>query len=149
MAVGAGVVVVAVTVATVAWLSRGSEPDTPPTSSTTAVTQETTAVTTVAPAELPVVVANGSGEPGAGSALTDELTTAGYASTSPPTNGPSASETTVYFTTDDSVSYETDAEVVAATIGLDPSRVEPLPPDLGVDTSGAVVVVLLGADLVP
>lgn len=105
------------------------------------------AQTTLAPAPLPadvvVLVANGSGVSGLAGRTTDELTALGY-QTLPPGNVDAGATTTSVFYVDGG---EAAAAEVATALGLPATTVKPLPtpapiPDIGT----AVVLVVLGAD---
>lgn len=99
-------------------------------------------------ATLPVYVANGSGVSGAAGTTTSQLTAAGYTSAIPPEgSAPTTPTTLVYYFEDATTSYQADAQAVAATIGAQPTAVQPLPADPGFDIKNAVVVVWLGPDL--
>lgn len=107
-----------------------------------------TGTTVVAPAALPVYVANGSGVSGAAGVATTQLTQAGYTAAIPPEgSAPTTPTTIVYFFEDATTSYQADAQAVAATLGAQPTAVQPLPADPGFDIKNAVVVVWLGPDL--
>ena len=107
-----------------------------------------TGTTAVAPASLPVYVANGSGVSGAAGVATTTLTQAGYTAAIPPEgSAPTTPTTIVYYFEDATTSYQADAQAVAATLGAQPTSVQPLPADPGFDIKNAVVVVWLGPDL--
>ncbi len=107
-----------------------------------------TGSTVVAPAALPVYVANGSGVSGAAGVATTQLTQAGYTAAIPPEgSAPTTPTTIVYYFEDATTSYQADAQAVAATLGAQPTAVQPLPADPGFDIKNAVVVVWLGPDL--
>lgn len=107
-----------------------------------------TGTTVVAPGALPVYVANGSGVAGAAGVATTTLTAAGYTAAIPPEgSAPTTPTTIVYYFEDATTSYQADAQAVAATLGAQPTAVQPLPADPGFDIKNAVVVVWLGPDL--
>lgn len=107
-----------------------------------------TGTTVVAPGALPVYVANGSGVSGAAGVATTTLTAAGYTAAIPPEgSAPTTPTTIVYYFEDATTSYQADAQAVAATLGAQPTAVQPLPADPGFDIKNAVVVVWLGPDL--
>ncbi len=98
-------------------------------------------------AEVTVLVANGSGLPGAAGTVTDTVAAAGYA-TAEPSNADFVDSTTVYYVGSD----EAEAIGVAAAIGLEPVEnpgvVQPMPDPAPVDDlRGATVLVVLGPDL--
>ena len=115
----------------------GSESDT--TSSTTSTTAAPRA-----PAEVKVLVANGSDVDGAAGAQTDALEALGYV-TADPTNTPEkVTSTLIYFT----VGYEAEAEALAESLGVDPTTVEPLPTPAPVgDLQLSNILVIVGPDI--
>ena len=109
---------------------------------------EATTTTTTAPprdpAEVKVLVANGSGVNGAAGGTTDALEALGYV-TGTPANADRVPATIVYFTT----GFETEADALAAAIGATPESVTPMPAVAPVDDLQlANVLVHLGPDLV-
>lgn len=109
--------------------------------------ESTTTSTTVAlrdPAEVKVLVANGSGTDGAAGGTTDALEALGYV-TATPTNAERVPSTIVYFTT----GFEAEAEALAAALGATPESVTAMPAVAPVDDLQlANVLVHLGPDLV-
>ena len=107
----------------------------------------TTTSTTAAvrdPAEVKVLVANGSGTDGAAGGTTDALEALGYV-TATPTNAERVPSTIVYFTT----GFEAEAEALAAALGAAPESVTAMPAVAPVDDLQlANVLVHLGPDLV-
>ncbi len=102
--------------------------------------------TTVAPAARPpaqvsVLVANGSGATGVAGTNADKLETAGYTNVET-TNAPSTAKTTVYYT----AGAQADAEAVARALGLDAAVVAAMPSTPPVDLAGATVLVIVGTD---
>ena len=108
---------------------------------------ETTTSTTAAPrdpAEVKVLVANGSGTNGAAGGTTDALEALGYV-TATPSNAERVASTVVYYTT----GFQAEAEALAAAIGAPPESVTPMPAVAPVDDLQlANVLVHLGPDLV-
>jgi hypothetical protein len=106
----------------------------------------TTTTTTEAPrdpAEVKVLVANGSGVNGAAGGATDALEALGYV-TGTPANAERVPSTVVYFTT----GFQAEAEALAAAIGASPDSVTPMPAVAPVDDLQlANVLVHLGPDL--
>lgn len=128
---------------------------------TTTVTEPPTTdvssgVTTVGPADLPVLVVNATGVPGMGSVVVADLQSAGYGVDPPQSDSPASSTagtTLVYYFVDDSVSYQAEAEAVADVVGVRSAAVTPMPADVAagiVDVEeNAAVLVLLGEDFPP
>ena len=113
--------------------------DVDPDSTTTTPTTE--ALRT--PAEVKVLVANGSSVNGAAGGATDALEALGY-TTATPANAERVTETIVYYTT----GFEAEAEALAAAIGAPEGSVTPMPPVAPVDDLQlANVLVHLGPDL--
>jgi hypothetical protein len=113
------------------------------TTTTTAPVVPTTAPTAAhAPAEVKVIVANGSGATGVGRKATDLLRPAKY-NVLAPTNAANTAESSVYF----APGYDKDAAAIATTLQLAPTSVKALPsPPPITDSKGANVVVVLGGD---
>lgn len=107
---------------------------------------ETTTTTTQPPrdpAEVKVLVANGSGVNGAAGGATDALSALGYV-TATPTNAERVPNTVVYYTS----GFQAEAEALAAAIGAPPESVTPMPAVAPVDDLQlANVLVHLGPDL--
>ncbi len=118
---------------------------------TTAETDQTTTTietppTTAAPvarppAEVSVIVANGSGKTGAAGALKTTLQGQGY-TTVGTADGPPVTTTIVYYAD----GYQAEAKALATTIGTDPAAVRVLPTEPPVAMEGATVLVVLGPD---
>lgn len=116
------------------------QPDEDPDATTT-----TTTAPPRDPAEVKVLVANGSGVNGAAGGTTDALEALGYV-TGTPANAERVPATIVYFTT----GFEAEADALAAAIGATPESVTPMPAVAPVDDLQlANVLVHLGPDLVP
>ena len=104
-----------------------------------------TPTTVTPPAQLKIVVANGSGERGLAAKTKNQLAFVGYSNAV-------ATDTTQDVTT--SVVYvasglEADAQTVASVIGMDASRVAPMPDPTTIPVASvgdAKVIVLLGPD---
>jgi hypothetical protein len=95
------------------------------------------------PAEVRVLVANGTSINGAAGVATDKLIARNYA-TLTPTNAESVESTTIYY----EEGYEADALLIAEYLSAQPSQVAPMPATDpgGVDRRGANIVVILGSD---
>ena len=111
------------------------------TSSTAAApagTGDTTATTaaTKPPAQVTVLVLNGSGAPGAATAQTDQLKAKGYA-TRPAADGPARTGTVVEF----KPGFDRECATVATSVGGSP-KVEPIsnPPPTGSELANCVVI---------
>jgi hypothetical protein len=104
---------------------------------------ETTTTTAAAnpPANVTVLVANGSGKTGVAGTNAEKLKTAGYTKVDT-ANAPTTAKTAVYFAT----GAEADAQAVAKALGLDPSVVGAMPASPPVDLAGASVLVVVGSD---
>lgn len=110
-----------------------------------ATTSSTTTTTTAprAPADVKVLVANGSSVSGAAGAQTDALEALGYVAANP-TNAELVPATVVYFT----VGYQAEAEALAAAIGAPVTAVKPLPTPAPVgDMQLSNLLVVVGPDL--
>lgn len=105
--------------------------------------EESTTTTAVVaarpPEEVQVLVANGARRVGVAGAGTAVLAEAGY-DTLDPKNGPTMDDSIVYYIS----GFAADAVVVAETLGLDPTAIEPMPSDPGVELADAKVIVILG-----
>ncbi len=111
-------------------------------SETTSSTTSTTAAVR-APADVKVLVANGSGVNGAAGTKTTELEALGYV-TANPTDAERVTATVVYFTD----TYQPEAEALATAMGADPAAVMPLPTPAPVgDTQLSNLIVVLGPEL--
>lgn len=116
-------------------------------STTTVATTATTAAptpTTVAarpPAQVPVVVANGSGKSGIAGARKATLEGKGYSQVTA-SNAPSTATTVVYF----AQGAQAEADAVASVLGLPATSVQAMPAQPPVDPGGALVLVIIGTD---
>jgi hypothetical protein len=107
-------------------------------------TTTTTIVSAHAPAQVTVLVANGSGTVGAAAKMTKLIGDAGYKTlTAVDANDRSRPATTVYY----AAGYQADANALTALIGAPPAGVQamPLPPPVS-NLQAANVLVVLGAD---
>ena len=98
-----------------------------------------------APAEVKVLVVNGTRTKGAATKVTDVLKPAGY-NTLAPTDAPAAEASSVFF----EQGYEKEAAAVAALLQLPTSAVKPIPtpvPVKGGNHKGANVLVQVGPEL--
>lgn len=112
---------------------------------TTAAPVTTTTVPTVSPAEVKVVVANGSGTTGLARAAAKNLAGSGYTQATATDAVGQPAATTVYF----AQGYEANARSIGGQLGLDGSRVQALSPGTKlakVQPSDAGVIVVLGPD---
>ena len=112
---------------------------------TTTTAAPTTTVATVAPADVPVVVANGSGQTGLAKTVANSLKTAGFTNTTPTDAVGTPPSTTVYF----APSYETSAQAIGSQLQLDSSRVQALPTGAKlakIQPDNVGVIVVLGQD---
>ncbi len=108
-----------------------------------ATSTTTTTAPPRAPADVKVLVANGSDVNGAAGAETDALEALGYVAANP-TNADTVPATVVYYT----VGYQAEAEVLAAAIGAPPTSVTPLPTPAPVaDMQLSNILVVVGPDL--
>lgn len=129
----------------------GYEGTTKAPSATTAVSTSTTAFVTstaapaISPAEVKVIVANGSGQTGLARTVANSLKTAGFTNSTPTDAVGSPPATTVYF----AQGYETNAQAIGTQLQLDASRVQALPAGASlaqVQPADAGVIVVLGQD---
>lgn len=104
-------------------------------------TSTTAAVAARPPDEVQVRVANGARRVGVAGAGTAVLAEAGY-DTLDPKNGPTMDDSLVYYIS----GFAADAVLVAETLGLDPTAIEPMPSDPGVELADAKVIVILGVN---
>ena len=119
--------------------------DSPETSGSSDETTTTTAPLRP-PAQVKVVVANGSGVDGAAGKLTTTLQGMGYATGNPADAPANVSATVVYF----AAGFEGEAQAVATAIGGQPAIAQPMPtPPPIADTQSASVLIMLGPDLAP
>jgi hypothetical protein len=93
------------------------------------------------PAEVSVIVANGSGKTGAAGALKTTLGGQGY-TTVDTADGPPVTTTVVYY----AEGYQAEAKALATAIGTDPAAVRVLPAEPPVPMEGATLLVVLGPD---
>jgi hypothetical protein len=101
----------------------------------------TTTATANAPANVTVLVANGSGKTGVAGTNSDKLKTAGYTKVDT-ANAPTTTNSVVYFTP----GAQADAQAVATALGLDASSVAAMPATPPVEPAGATVLVVVGSD---
>ena len=120
--------------------SDGGESDGEDTSSSTT----TTTAAPRPPAEVKVLIANGSDVDGAAGAQTDALEALGYVTADPTNTSTKVPATVVYFT----VGYQAEAEALAEAIGAAPTEVKPLPTPAPVDDLQlSNVLVIVGPDI--
>ena len=107
----------------------------------------TTSSTTAAPrapAEVKVLVANGTNVDGAAGTQTDALEALGYVTADPTTTPEKVTATVVYYT----VGYQAEAEALAEALGVDPASVQTLPTPAPVpDLQLSQILVVIGPDL--
>jgi hypothetical protein len=108
-----------------------------------AVTPTTTGITSRAPADVSILVANGAGIRGLGSQTADQLRTLGYNALTAVDATKTLDATSVQY----AEGYQNEAAAVALTLGLAGTAVQPLNSPAVPDTQGANVIVLLGADV--
>jgi len=119
------------------------------TTTTVASAPSTTTTTTAAPAHTPaqvtVLVANGTSTTGAATKLTKSIGRGGYKTlTAVDANNRSTTTTAVYY----AAGYQRDADTLAAVIGAPASAVQAMPLPLPVTSlQSANVLVVLGSDL--
>ena len=123
----------------------GAQPDTDSGGSPTSAPPSTDGAAR-APAEVTVLVANGSGVSGAAGDFTGTLNADGYV-TAEPANADRKdySTTTVFYVGEEQV----EAQAVATALGLDPNAVQPMPdppPTEDGDLRNSTVLVVLGTD---
>lgn len=112
---------------------------------TTTTAAPTTTTPAVAPADVAVVVANGSGQTGLAKTVANNLKTAGFTNSTPTDAVGTPPSTTVYF----APSFETSAQAIGSQLQLDSSRVQALPTGAKlaqVQPSDVGVIVVLGQD---
>ena len=112
---------------------------------TTAPVATTTTAPTISPAEVKVVVANGSGTTGLARAAAKDLAGAGYSQATATDAVGQPAATTVYF----AQGYEANARSIGGQLGLDASRIQALSPGTKlakVQPTDAGVIVVLGPD---
>lgn len=122
--------------------------DTDETTGTTSATgggiEETTTTTaSVArpPAEVPVLVANGTGTSGVAATNASKLEAAGYTEVET-TNASTTARSNVYYV----AGSEADAKAVATTLSLEQATVVAMPSPPPVELGGATVLVVIGTD---
>jgi len=121
-------------------------PTTAPASPTTTAAPHTTTTTApkVKPSNVPVLVANASGKPGAAASITNELQVAGWNVQAPINATANVSTSSVYYV----AGQKAAATEVAATLHLPPSVVLPYTTAAPVSTIGtAEVLVVVAPDL--
>jgi hypothetical protein len=108
-------------------------------------TTTTTAVSAHTPAQVTVLVANGTPTTGAATKLTKSIGRGGYKTlTAVDANNRSTTTTAVYY----AAGYQRDADTLAAVIGAPASAVQAMPLPLPVSSlQSANVLVVLGSDL--
>lgn len=109
----------------------------------TTAAPDTTEPTARPPAEVTVIVANGSGVDGAASQQSDAIRVGGYQVVEP-TNAPELVDATQVLPT---AGFEAEAEVLAADIGAPAEAVQPMPDPPPVELADANILVILGPDL--
>jgi LytR cell envelope-related transcriptional attenuator len=121
----------------------GSEP----TVATTAPQSDTTERTAKDPAEVTVLVANGTAVSGVATQFSSKLAAEGYVTAEPSTGDKDDyATTTVYYNPDS----QPEANAIAAALGVAAENVQPMPnpvPTRDADLRGATVLVLVGSDL--
>ena len=116
-----------------------------PSTTTTTTTTTTTAAPAHTPAQVTVLVANGTSTTGAATKLTKSIGRGGYKTlTAVDANNRSTTTTAVYY----AAGYQRDADTLAAVIGAPASAVQAMPLPLPVSSlQSANVLVVLGSDL--
>lgn len=113
---------------------------------TTGVTGSTAPLQAHDPAQVKVLVLNGSGKSGVAKAGKDQLAAANYTVLEPGNaQGGTVAASIVYFV----AGYDVDAQTIAAKLGLNASAAQPLPTPLPAtiaDAQGANIVVIVGTD---
>jgi hypothetical protein len=127
-------------------VASGSGSSTQTTRTTTPGATSTPVVQAHDPAQVKVLVLNGSGKSGVAKAAKDQLAAANYTVLEPGNaGGGTITASIVYFVP----GYDADAGTVAAKLGLAASAVQPLPnplPATVADAQGANIVVIIGTD---
>lgn len=143
VAVVIGIVLLQDDGASTAQVSVGADDAPADSSADSTTTSSTTTTAPRAPAEVKVLVANGSGVNGAAGSQTEELEALGYV-TANPTDAERVTSSVVYFTE----GYQAEAQVLAEAIGAAEGAVTPLPTPAPVsDMQLSNVLVVLGPDL--
>src|SRR5690606_37859071 len=101
----------------------------------------TTTAVAKPPAEVPVLVANGSGATGVAAANAEKLRAAGYTDVET-TNAPTTNRTNVYY----AAGAQADAQAVATALSLEQATVVAMPAPPPVEPAGATVLVVIGTD---
>jgi hypothetical protein len=114
----------------------GTTPGTTPTNSNTTLPSR-------APSEVAVLVANGTGIKGLGSQNADALKALGYNTLEAVDATKALDASAVQY----AEGYQTEAQAIALTLGLQPAAVQALNSPPVPDTAGVNVFVLLGADV--
>jgi hypothetical protein len=124
----------------------GNTPTTARGSASTDVTGSTAPAQVHDPAQVKVLVLNGSGKSGVAKTGADQLKAANYTTLEPSNSkGGTVTASIVYFV----AGYDVDAQTVAAKLGLNASAAQPLPTPLPAtiaDAQGANIVVIVGTD---
>lgn len=127
-------------------LASGSGSTTKTTRTTAPGGTGTTVVQAHDPAQVKVLILNGSGKSGVAKAAKDQLAAANYTVLEPGNaQGGTITASIVYFVP----GYDADAQTIAAKLGLPASAVQPLPSPLPAaiaDAQGANIVVIIGTD---
>jgi hypothetical protein len=134
-------------------LANGFRDDSTGSSSGTPTTQRGTSTTTSSvppqahnPAEVRVLVLNGSGKTGVASGASEQLRALNYTLLDAGNaQGAALNASIVYFV----AGYEVDAQTIAAKLGLPASAAQPLPtpvPESVADPKDATVIVVIGTD---
>ncbi|MDH4077987.1 MAG: LytR C-terminal domain-containing protein, partial [Acidimicrobiia bacterium] len=84
---------------------------------------------------------NGARRPGVAGAGTEKLQAAGYPAL-PPKNGPTMDDSIVYYAN----GYAAEAASVAVVLGLEPTKIAPMPTDPGIPIDDANVIAILGVN---
>jgi hypothetical protein len=117
-----------------------------PTTTRPSVASTTTVPQAHDPAQVKVLVLNGSGKTGVAKTAKDQLAAANYTVLEPGNaQGGTVTASIVYF----AAGYDADASTVAAKLSLPASAVQPLPnplPPTVADAQGATIVVIIGTD---
>ncbi len=118
-------------------------PDNGPSGVTQPTAPSNTTLPARAPADVTVLVANGTGIRGLGSQNADTLKALGYNTLDAVDATKALDASTVQY----AAGYQAEAQAIALTLGLQPSAVQPLNSPAVPDAQGASVIVLLGADV--
>ncbi len=144
-----GIAIIVIAFVLITQIFGGGDSSTAPapaasTAATTTAATTTSAAAAVNPATTQVAVFNGTTGTGLARAAADKLQAAGFTKVGPVTTAPTqtAQTSTVYYDTGSKAA----ADQVATTLGISPSAVTPIDPNIRVLGQNAVVVVVLGAD---